>query len=479
MEVLAGRHEEKLLLQKILGSGEPELVVVYGRRRVGKTYLVRHVFAKQLAFEVSGMHNATLKQQLLNFSMALSGKRSKLKLAPPENWMEAFEHLIAHLSPIIRKQRKVIFFDEFPWLCSPRSGFMQAFEHFWNTWASRQKNLLVVICGSSAAWMIQKVINNKGGLHNRVTRSIRLQPFSLSETEEFLRTRKINLDRYQILQLYMVMGGVPQYLKEVEKGESAAQAIDRTCFTKDGLLHNEFKNLFLSLFGEATVHINIIRALAAHGSGLDRTDIIRTCKLTSGGGTSLILDELTQSGFITPYIPFGKTAKDYLYKLTDEYSRFYMKFIDNNRISGAGSWIRFSTGQSWKSWSGFAFESICMKHTQQLKNALSIGGVYSETSVWQSKTSDKKSGAQIDLLLDRQDHCINICEMKFANSRFEITKDYARSLENKCTSFRDETRTSKSLLVTMVTTFGLKNPDRYSGLIQIEVSMDGLFKSLQ
>jgi hypothetical protein len=476
MEVLTGRHEEKLLLEKIALSGEPELVVVYGRRRVGKTYLIRNVLAPQMAFELSGMHNATLKQQLLNFSMAIAGKAGKLKPAPPTNWMEAFNMLTTYLSPLIKKQRKVVFFDEFPWLSTARSGFMQAFEHFWNTWASRQKNLMVVICGSSAAWMIQKVINNRGGLHNRVTRSIRLQPFTLCETEAFLKARKVNLDRYQILQLYMVMGGVPQYLKEVEKGESATQAIDRTCFTKDGLLHNEFRNLFLSLFGEATNHINIIRALATHGSGLNRSGIMAHCRLSSGGGTSQILDELTESGFITPYIPFGKTSKDALYKLTDEYSRFYLKFIDDSKISGAGSWVRFSAGQSWKSWSGYAFESICMKHTRQLKEALSIGGVYSETSVWQNKGGNDKNGAQIDLLLDRQDNCINVCEMKFANSRFEITKDYARQLENKCSVFREETRTTKSLFITLVTTFGIKNIDKFPGLVQNEIPMDRLFQ---
>ena len=476
MENVIGREDEKLLLSKIERSGEPELVAIYGRRRVGKTYLVRNVFQKQMAFDLSGIHNATIEQQLENFSVALSKSTRTRTLAKPASWIEAFSLLTNFLTPVIRKQRKVIFIDEFPWLHTPRSGFMQAFENFWNTWASRQKNLIVVICGSAAAWMIQKIINNKGGLHNRVTRRIRLLPFTLTETEAFLEERKVNLDRYQLLQLYMVMGGIPQYLKEVERGESAIQAIDRTCFTKDGLLHDEFKNLFLSLFDDATYHMDIIRALAKKGTGLTRSQIIDTCKLTSGGGTTQILSELTESGFITPYIPFDRTAKDSIYKLTDEYSRFYVKFIEGSRFSGKGAWVRFSTGISWKSWSGTAFESICMKHTLQLKKALGIESVHTETSVWRYRLQKNEQGAQIDLLIDRQDMCINICEMKFSVSAYEISKKYATELENKRNIFRDKTRTRKTLFLTMVTTYGVKNITGFPGLIYSEITMDALFK---
>ena len=426
MENLVGRQDEIAMLSKIERSGEPELVVVYGRRRVGKTYLVRNVYQKQLAFEFSGMHNASLTQQLENFCEALSEASGNLPLAQPATWLEAFSMLTKYLTPLIRKQRKVIFIDEFPWINTPRSGFMQAFENFWNTWASGQKNLIVVICGSAAAWMIQKVINNKGGLHNRVTRRLRLLPFTLGETEAFLKARKLNLDRYQVLQIYMVMGGIPQYLKEIGVGESAIQAIDKTCFTKDGLLQNEFKNLFLSLFDDATDHINIVRALAKNGIGLTRNEIIEKCKLTSGGGVTQVLEELSESGFITPYIPFDRSVKDCIYKLTDEYSRFYIRFIENSKFSGPGSWAVFSNGTSWKSWCGIAFESICMKHSLQLKKALGIHGVHTEVSLWRSRAVNEGNGAQIDLLIDRQDRCINICEMKFAISQVEITKGLAK-----------------------------------------------------
>ncbi len=476
MDNIVGRTDEIKLLTGILQSGEPELVAVYGRRRVGKTYLIRNVFRRQMAFELSGIHNATLKQQLENFSIALTAAGSSKALPQPTTWMAAFSMLIAHLTPLIKKRRRVIFIDEFPWLHTPRSGFMQAFGHFWNTWASKQNNLAVVICGSAAAWMIQRVINNRGGLHNRVTRRLRLLPFTLSETEAFLKYRKINLDRYQILQLYMAMGGIPQYLKEIEPGESATQAIDKICFSKDGLLHDEFKNLFLSLFEDATHHMDIVKTLAQKGTGLTRTEIINTSKLTTGGRATKILDELTESGFITPYIPFDRTAKDIVYKLTDEYSRFYVKFIENKRYGGAGTWIRLATSATWKSWSGIVFESICMKHVTQLKKALGIAGVHTEVSVWRHRPAKDIQGAQIDLLIDRQDMCINVCEMKFTTGKYEITHRYAKELQTKLQTFGDATSTRKTLLLTLISTHGAKNSKGFPGLFQNEVTMDALYK---
>jgi hypothetical protein len=478
MEDVIGRTEEKELIKRIESSGEPELLAVYGRRRIGKTFLIRNGFSRGLAFEFSGTHNATLSQELESFSLALTNASGGIQLARPNGWIQAFQMLIQYLTPLIKKERKVIFFDEFPWINSPRSGFLPAFENFWNSWASKEKNLVVVICGSAASWMIKKVINNRGGLHNRVTRRIRLLPFTVAETSEYLKARKVKLDKYQILQIYMAMGGIPQYLKEIEPGYSAAQVIDKLCFTKDGLLNDEFKNLYYSLFDSAENHIDIIRALAQKGKGLTRSEIIETCKLTSGGYTTQLLDELKESGFITPYIPFGKTSKDSIYKLTDEYSLFYIKFIENSRARGQGTWLMFSTGASWKSWSGIAYESICMKHIDQIKNAIGIKNVYSEVSVWRHQPkSANEQGAQIDVLIDRADRCINICEMKFASDIFEVTKAYAKELDNKLKIFQAQTKTKKSLFITMVTTYGVKNIDNYPGLIQQQITMDVLFES--
>jgi AAA+ ATPase superfamily predicted ATPase len=476
VEQIIGRVQEQILLEKVIKSKEAELIVVYGRRRVGKTFLIKNVFEQQIAFEYAGIHNIPTDQQLENFSIELTKSASSgLPVAKPENWIQAFTMLANYLTPQLESQRKAIFLDEFPWINTPRSGFLPAFENFWNIWASRQKNLIVIICGSAAAWMIQKIIRNRGGLHNRITRSIRLLPFNLAETETYFRERMVNLSRYQILQLYMAMGGIPQYLNQVEVGESAIQAIDRICLTKNGLLNHEFKDLYQSLFDHASSHIDVIRALARKGKGLTRGEIIKACKLTSGGGATAILEELTESGFITPYIPFNKKAKDSIYKLTDEYSLFYLKFIENNKSTGSGAWVKLSMGSSWKSWSGYAFENICMMHVTQIKKGLGVENVYSESSVWYHKSKQGEKGAQVDLLIDRQDHCINVCEIKFSTDTFEITKAYAKELESKQRVFRVQTKTRKTLFLTMLTTYGVSNVNHYTGLVHNEVTMDALF----
>jgi hypothetical protein len=479
MDSIIGREEEQTILARRIASKEAELIAVYGRRRVGKTYLVRTFCKNAIIFEMTGIYEAALYQQLENFSYSLQkAMKSTVPIAVPENWVRAFALLDTYIDTLPTGKPAVIFLDELPWFQTPRSGFLQAFDHWWNSSASKKAHLKVIICGSAASWMINNIINNKGGLHNRVTKTIRLLPFTLNETAQFLKSRGVKLDQYLVLQLYMAMGGIPHYLKDINPGESAAQALDRMCFTKDGLLKGEFNNLYSSLFANSANHEKVIRTLASKSSGLTRQEIIDTCGFTSGGGTSIILKELEESGFITPYIPFGKAVNESIYKLSDEYSLFYLKFVEGTKASGAGTWLRQFKTPSYTSWSGFAFESVCQKHTLQIKKALGIEGVLTEVSTWRyipGKASGKK-GAQIDLLLDRADRCINICEMKFVNDEFIIDGKYAAELDSKVRVFETETGTKKTLFPTMITTYGTKKNDYYTGRIQGEVVMKDLFK---
>lgn len=478
MEALIGREIEKKILAEVFASKNPELVAVYGRRRVGKTFLIRKEYAGHIIFEFSGVHSGKLATQLQNFTNSMQATAgSTLPLAVPANWLQAFYQLQTLLQPKLEKGRCVIFLDEFPWANSARSGFLEAFENFWNSWCTKQPNLVVVICGSAAAWMIRNIINNKGGLHNRISQKIRLLPFTLKETEEYLKTRHVNLDKYQILQLYMAIGGIPQYLKNIKPGQSAAAAIDQLCFTKDGLLRNEFENLYQSLFDKADHHIDVIKALADKPSGLTRKEIMTASSLSTGGTTTKLLEELTESGFIAAYIPFNKDVRDSIYKLTDEYSLFYLKFMRGRLQSGKDFWLKMSTTPSWKSWSGYAFENICLKHTAQIKNALGIAAVNTQESVWRHVPGKGEKGAQIDLLIDRQDNCINICEMKFSTSEYSINPSYATELKNKINVFHEKTKTRKTLFLTMITTHGVKQNANYLGLVQQELKMDILFLS--
>lgn len=477
MKEIIGRIEEKQILEQTLKSTEAELIAIYGRRRVGKTYLIRKAFQKHMIFEFSGVHNAGLKDQLTNFRNTLA-EAMQLPIPPviPSNWTEAFQMLKNYAEPLLKKGKCVIFLDEFPWLSSVKSGFLPAFEFFWNSWGTKQNNLILTICGSAASWMIQKVVNNKGGLHNRITKKIRLLPFTLAETSLYLKHNNVNLDYYQIMQLYMAVGGIPQYLKEILPGQSAAQNIDRICFTKDGVLQNEFNNLYQSLFAEADKHISVVRALAAKPAGLTRKEIIDSGDLSTGGRATQLLEELTESGFISAYVPFEKNTRDSIYKLSDEYSRFYLKFMENSRATGTGTWIKLSAAPSWRSWSGTAFESVCLKHTKEIKAALGIAGVYTEESAWRYVPGKGQQGAQIDLLFDRQDFCISICEMKFSNTTFTIDKTYAAELVQKTDVFKNKTKTRKTLFIVMVTTFGTQDNSYKVGLVQNDIRLEDLFK---
>jgi hypothetical protein len=461
----------------LLSTKEAELIAIYGRRRVGKTFLIRNFFHKNIVFEFTGVHKANLAQQLLNFSLALQeGMHSPVPPAIPSNWIRAFTYLSEYLKGKIDKEPVVILFDELPWIHTPKSGFLQAFGHWWNTWASRQLLVKVIICGSAASWMIDHIINDKGGLHNRVSRSIRLLPFTLAEARQYLVSRGVNLDRYQLLQLYMAIGGIPQYLKQVVKGESTAQAIDKLCFARNGLLEKEFANLYQSLFTNSDYHEAIVTALSTKARGMTRTEVIKACGFTTGGWTTNLFEELEESGFITQYIPFDKTARDSIYKLTDEYSLFYLKFMRKPRATGKGTWLKLCAGRSYNSWSGFAFETVCQKHVPQIKQALGISGVYTESSGWRYIAGRGDAAAQVDLLLDRQDHCINLCEIKFASDEFVIDKKYAAELDNKVKVFREQSKTRKTIFPTMITTYGTKQNHHYTGRVLAEVTMEDLFK---
>ena len=473
---LIGRHPELKVLHEAFTAGEAELVAVIGRRRVGKTFLIRRAYAGKIAFEITGLQNATKAEQLHSFTKHLQALTdSPLPLRTPDNWLDAFHLLITHLEEIPNTGRKVVFFDELPWLATHRSGFLRAFGYFWNSWAST-KNMVVVICGSAASWMIRKVVRNKGGLYNRITRRIYLQPFNLAETSAYLQSRNIRLDHYQIVQLYMAMGGIPHYLKEVRPGRSAIQNVDTICFSPQGLLNDEFSALYEALFDRADRHIAIIRTLAAARYGLSRSELIQRSELSDGGGTSKVLEELVSSGFILSQRTFGHKKKETCYRLIDEYSLFYLKFIEPHQREGGGTWLQLSQSQTWQSWSGYAFEGICWRHIAQIKSAMSIAGIHSTTSTYHHRGDAEIPGVQIDLLLDRSDQVISLFELKFYRDNPLIDKQLDSALRRKLTLFRKATKTKKHLQLIWLSTFPLIDNQYSTGIIDQAFDMDILFQ---
>lgn len=468
MEQIKGRKKEIKMFESLLKSSKSEFLVVYGRRRVGKTFLIREYFNYQFDFQISGLANGNTPQQLQHFHLTLGETDNAVYDQAPQNWLEAFQRLKAHLNKS-NSPKKVIFFDEMPWLDTAKSDFIMALESFWNGWATNRKDILLVACGSAASWIINELINNKGGLHNRVTMQMKIHPFSLKETEEFLISKHCILDRYQIAELYMAVGGLPYYLDFVKPGNSVAQIIENLFFTENAPLKNEYQNLYKSLFKKYEWHEKIIDALSKKLKGLNRKEIMQTSGLPSGGTFTKTLRELEESGFITSYSSIEDISKNTFYRLSDFYTSFYFRFIVDSKFTGEGSWINRIDNPTHRAWLGYAFEQLCMAHIPQIKQGLGIGSVLSREASWQNEK------AQIDLVIERRDHVVNLFEMKFSMDKYLITKDYADKLRNKIHQFKENSKTKNAVFLTFITTYGLEENSHSLGLVQNQLLLDDLF----
>lgn len=477
--MIIGRRKEIAILERLWRSDKAEFLAVYGRRRVGKTFLIDQFFKdKGIYFEITGSHKAGKKEQLRNFSRVLRdlfGENQSF-----QDWSDAFDCLRQKMGKIEPSKKFIFFIDELPWLASAKSGFLPALDHLWNRYLSRMPNVILIVCGSAAHWMIKKIIQDKGGLHNRLSEQIKLEPFTLEETELYLQAQKIEFDRKQLAELYMVFGGVAKYLSDLPQGKSPSQIINEYCFQRQGRLFNEFNKLYESLFDDSHKHISIIRALAKKTrGGLKHSDLLTIASLPFGGSSTAILEELEEAGFILSQTAFGKRSKERIYRLVDEYSLFYLRWIDPIKENilrhfDPEYWNKQYGTASWNEWAGHAFENICLKHSFNIKKKLGISGITTMESHWQHISPGKEDpGAEIDLVIDRADSCINLCEMKFSKDLFAIDKDYAQNLENKRNIFRQQTKTKKTLFTTLITTFGLKKNGYLSNFS--EVTLDNLF----
>jgi len=480
-QLLIGRHEEMKMLKEYFHSNRSEFVAVYGRRRVGKTFLIRKAAEDRFSFFVTGVHGASKSEQLTNFAIALQKYSHSASLSVPKNWIMAFYELSRYLEKQPEGQ-KLIFIDELPWMDTAKSGFIPALENFWNSWAALRNDVKLIVCGSATSWMINNLIRNRGGLHNRLTHYLVLEPFVLAECEEYFRSFGFSYTRKQMVECYMVMGGVPFYLSMLDKSMSMAQNIDRLFFAKNAPLKEEFNDLYRALFKNATPHIEVVTALATKGKGLTRKEILTLTKLTDNGMFSTVLEELEHCGFIRQYEPFAGSAvlsgkrlnSATLFQLVDFYTLFYFHFIRNNKYQDEHFWLTSMNSPLYHTWTGFAFERVCLGHLKQIKKKQGISGVQTRACSWRSQKEGQ--GAQIDLVIDRKDDTVNVCEMKYTNGEFEITKEYERKLLNKLEALAKETGTRKSLLLTLITTYGVKS-NAYSGIVQSEILMDDLFES--
>ncbi len=465
---LVGRFSEKEKLTSALRSHRSELIAVYGRRRIGKTYLIREFYSENFVFSITGLRSAVRSDQIENFLIELEQHTRDFQNEKPENWLQAFNLLKQYLQTIRKsKKKKVIFIDEFPWIDTMRSGFLPAFENFWNTYCTSRNDLIVVICGSAASYMIKKIIKNKGGLHNRLTRKIKLEPFSLKEVKAFFTYKNIHLPDIEILKIYMALGGIAEYLEHIQSGDSSVTAIDRICFQKGAQLEHEFDEVFKSLFDEGTYHEQIIQALAkGPKKGMSRNGILSSKNLTSGGQFSKSLMELIESGFVEKHRAYHNNKKTTLYRIFDEFSLFHLQFIEPHK---GNRWTQLYTKKAYESWCGYAFEMIGYKHIENIKRALRCDQINSKNYSWSNEA------AQVDLVIDRDDNNVNLCEFKFYSDTFELDAKYAATLRKKETQYIKTTKSKKGINTVMLATWGITGKHSI-GLVTKSLTIECLFK---
>ncbi|MBR3243977.1 MAG: AAA family ATPase [Parasporobacterium sp.] len=485
--MLIGREREIKKLKELYCNDSAELVAVYGRRRVGKTYLIDEALAGKFTFRHAGLSPAEyrgmesekkknrLKDQLDHFYQSLLMQGMK-RTAAPQSWLEAFYMLEVFLQEKEKDTcRILVFLDEIQWLDTPKSGFMTGLEAFWNNWACHKHNVMVVVCGSSSSWILDKLINNHGGLYGRVTCQINLQPFTLHECELFFEAKGVMMSRYDIVQAYMTVGGIPYYLNYFKRELSLSQNIQEMFFAPGAPLANEFDRLFSSLFVNAEVMQSIVRALNTKNRGLTRAELLNITGIPESGEFSRYLDALITGTFIIRYYSFGNGKRESFYKLADPFCIYYLKFVEGNTGKTNVDWVALSDTQAVTSWKGLAFENVCFNHIKQIKSSLGISGVSTSESLWSKRGSEDAAGTQIDLIIERKDNVLNMCEMKFYSQEFTVTKEYHFILERRKSMLYEKVSKKTSVHNTLITTFGLKHTEYFSDIVNT-ITLEDLFQ---
>lgn len=479
MGTIIGRKQEQEELERLYHSDRQEFVAVYGRRRVGKTFLIQQVLKNRITFHHTGVSPVDqegsrnrMKTQLESFYYSLLNHGLE-GYKMPKSWMEAFYQLEQLLERVDDGRRLVVFIDELPWMDTPRSGFLPAFENFWNNWCSGRDNMMLVVCGSATSWILGNIFRSRGGLYGRLTDEIKLMPFTLKECEAYFASEGIELSRYDIVQCHMVFGGIPYYLSYFQKGMSLEGNIDRMLFGRNPRLKDEFNRLFNAIFGNPEDCKKIVRLLATRHKGFTREEIARATGLPLGGGLSDTLAALAESDFVLRYVPYGQAGCVEHYKLIDNFCLFWLKYVEPNS-SDMSFMTDHTTSDILRSWRGIAFEEVCWQHITAIKRALEVGGVKSSLSAWCVKGDDHQGGVQIDLLISRADNIVNLCEMKFAGGEYTITKDEEAKLRSRIETLKKTLSAKQTVHLTMITTYGVAY-GKHSGIVQKEVTMDDLF----
>jgi hypothetical protein len=442
---------------------------------------VREGYRDAIAFELVGTYDGDLPTQLRAFATRARRRQPRPGPAGATDRLAPGVHP-AHGVPAPRlkrrKTKQVIFFDEVPWLASRRSGFLSAFRSLLEqlgvaTAAADRRAVRIggVVDAAQAGARSRRAAQPRDPAPAR--RAVRPRRGGRAVARPRRRSRRVP-DRRAV---HGDGRHPPTTWPRCAPGESAAQNIDRLCFARDGFLRTEFGSLYASLFERAERHEAVVRVLARHRRGRSRTDLLTAAGLGSGGAATKVLDELEESGFITQLPRLGRARRDATYWLADEYSLFYLTWIEPQRATADSVWLRKQGTPAWRAWSGLAFEAMCLKHVPAIKRALGIAGVETVTASWEHRGGDGGDGAQIDLVIDRADRSTNLCEMKFSEAEFVVDKACARDLAHKRDTFRAVTGTRKALFVTLVTAHGVRANEHSRGLVAQDVTLADLFEA--
>ena len=471
---IIGRKHEFEQLQRCMDSNRSEFVIVYGRRRVGKTFLVDSFFNQKYDFSYIGGHKLSKRVQLRNFAKALKQVMKTDTTLKFDDWFDAFDALEEYLASLSEDRKKVIFIDEMPWIDSFRSEFISALENFWNAWAARRSDIVFVASGSATSWMVDNLVENQGGLHARITCQIYVRPFTLNETYEYLKNSDCVWDKFQIAQCYMFLGGIPFYLSLLEPKKSLVQNIDMLCFRRGGELQMEFNELYNALFSDADSYVEVVKLLAAHRNGLTKSELSSFLKF-DGSRLAKILINLERCDFVIKFRYYRKKTKDCVYKLIDFYTLFYLKYIEPNIENFDEQWwSRNYNSHSVESWQGLTFELLCLMHIPQIRKALGINGIATDISAWFYRGESGLRGSQVDLIIERADRIIHLCEVKFSVGKYRISADLEQKIRERMMLFREKTHTTKSLTNIFITTYGVLLGE-HSSVVDGEVTLDDLF----
>ena len=471
--MIVGRKKEIETLREQYESDKSAFIALYGRRRIGKTFLINETFGDEILFKHAGIYKGSMADQLYSFSNSLLEYGQK-KRKVPKNWFHAFEGL-KELIKNSDKKKKVVFLDEMAWMFTKGSDLIKALENFWNGWAEARKDVMLIICSSTTSWIINRIIHSKGGLYNRVTTQLYLEPFTLKECEEYADKYGLALNRKQIIEAYMVIGGVPYYWNYIKKGLSIPQCIDSCFFASNAQLKNEFQYIFASLFSKPKDYIEIIKALSSKKYGLTRKEIVEETGLVDNGNFSQKIDDLINCGFIREYSPIDYKKKKVIYQLIDPFTIFYFNFLAK-KVNDDNYWVNQLNTPTLNTWQGLAFERVCLIHLNSIKKALGISGVYTSVYPWSCKKDSENGifGSQIDMVIERKDDIVNLVEIKYYSVPFTLTSAYIEKLEKKKHDYIVSTKTKSSVYLTMIALNGVEK-NAYSKDLQSIISIEDLF----